>query len=295
VKVLTFVCLLIVISTSALGAARRAVVIKVDGLPGQLVADFVKERDPSTGLSRLPWIEKVFFQNGAWVKNFYVRGVSVSASSWQVLETGQRLVIRGNVEYDRYTMAGYDYLNFFPFYLKYARSKAVDMPVVEVLDRLHIRLLADRFDLSQRYQGIQLFQRALYWRTLESSFRKRITSRSIRQLFDEWQAGIDWRNLINEQNERELVARLQDENTLYLDYFTPEFDHLAHLDNNRESLRTWLQELDRLVGRIQTAIDRSPLSGETVLVLISDHGINNKASAYSQGYDLARFFGGASG
>jgi hypothetical protein len=192
-------------------------------------------------------------------------------------------------------MAGYDYLNFFPFYLNYARSKSVDMPVVEVLDRLRIPILADRFSLPERYQGIQLFQRALYWRTLESSFRKRITSRSGRQLFDEWQSGIDWRNLITEQNERELLARLQDEKTLYLDYFTPEFDHLAHLDNNRDSLLTWLEELDRMIGRIQVAIERSPLANETVMVLLSDHGMNSKASAFSQGFDLIRFFGGAAG
>src|SRR5262245_15461258 len=116
-------------------AARRVVILKVDGLPGQMLADFVQERDPATGLSRLPWIEKVFFHGGTWVKNFYARGVSVSAPSWQVIETGRHMVIHGNVEYDRYSMRPYDYLNFFPFYFNYSRSKSVDMPSVETLDR----------------------------------------------------------------------------------------------------------------------------------------------------------------
>src|SRR5262245_45238835 len=95
-------CLILFVFTSAHAAARRVVIVKVDGLPPQMLADFVEARDPVTGLSRLPWIEKVFFRDGVWVKNFYSRGVSVSAPSWQVLETGWPLVIHGNVEYDRY-------------------------------------------------------------------------------------------------------------------------------------------------------------------------------------------------
>ena len=88
-----------------LGASpRRAVILKVDGLPDGLVERLVAELDPMTGKSRLPWIERVFFQNGTRLANFYVRGVSLSAPSWQMLETGQHQVIHGNMEYDRLTL-----------------------------------------------------------------------------------------------------------------------------------------------------------------------------------------------
>src|SRR5262245_33549182 len=289
------VCLILFVFTSAHAAGQRVVILKVDGLPPQMLADFVEARDPVTGLSRLPWIEKVFFRDGAWVKNFYSHGVSVSAPSWQVLETGRPLVIHGNVEYDRYTMRAYDYLNFFPFYFKYARSKSVDMPIVEAMDRLGIPLLLDRFPTDERYQGIQLCQRELRWATVESTLRKRFTSRSLEKLFNEWQSGMDLRNMVNEQIARELLDRLNDPKILYLDYFTPEFDHLVHIDNTRESQYVRLRELDRLVGTIQSGIERSPLAGQTLFVVLSDHGMNTSPDFFSQGFDLVKFFGGAVG
>src|SRR6185295_16724404 len=43
--------------------AKRVVVLKVDGLPYPQVDRFVRERDPQTGKSRLPWFEHIFYQN----------------------------------------------------------------------------------------------------------------------------------------------------------------------------------------------------------------------------------------
>ncbi len=45
-----------------------------------------------------------------------------------MLDTGHHTVIRGNVEYDRFTGEVYDYLNFFPLYIGYARQRQIDMP-----------------------------------------------------------------------------------------------------------------------------------------------------------------------
>src|ERR1044072_2378986 len=63
--------------SSSLAQAKRLVVIKVDGLPMQEVDSFVRERDPKTGKSRLPWIDYVFYQRGKRVPNFYTRGMSL--------------------------------------------------------------------------------------------------------------------------------------------------------------------------------------------------------------------------
>jgi hypothetical protein len=43
------------------------------------------------------------------------------------------------------------------------------------------------------------------------------------------------------------------------------------------------------------AIQASPLASETVMVLVSDHGMNSTPSVYSQGYNLVRFFNSAAG
>src|SRR5687768_15247424 len=42
-------------STTVNAQARRVVILKVDGLPFDTVDRFVRERDPQTGKSRLPW------------------------------------------------------------------------------------------------------------------------------------------------------------------------------------------------------------------------------------------------
>jgi hypothetical protein len=98
--------LFLVLSTasSSLAQTKRLVIIKCDGLPYDLVDRFVKQRDPQSGKSVLPWIDHIFYQRGARLSNFYVRGMSLSAPSWSILETGQHLQIKGNVEFDRCTL-----------------------------------------------------------------------------------------------------------------------------------------------------------------------------------------------
>ena len=96
---------------------KRVVIMKIDGLPGYYMDRFVKQRDPETGKSVLPWFEEVFYKNGTRVPNFYTRGMSLSGPSWGQLDTGQHLQIKGNVEYDRFTLYPYDYLNFIPYYI----------------------------------------------------------------------------------------------------------------------------------------------------------------------------------
>ena len=235
-------------------AAKRLVILKVDGLPAGLVERYVRERDPATGKSRLPWIDLVFHEQGATVSNFYVRGISLSVPSWSLLDTGQHLVIRGNVEYDRYTNRVYDYMNFFPFYVNYARLKQVDMPGVEVLDEAGVKLLIDRYPVEQRYQSLQLYQRGVYWKTLQGSLLHRITSRSPGQLINEWQSGFVLSSGVNEQIERELEAKLADPKVLYLDLYTGDYDHIAHLSNDAATQYDELKRLDALVGRVNRAL-----------------------------------------
>src|SRR5678809_868864 len=83
--------LLLYAATSALAQTKRLVVIKCDELPYDVVDHYVKQRDPQSGKSVLPWIDHIFYQRGSRLSNFYVRGMSLSAPSWSLLETGQHL------------------------------------------------------------------------------------------------------------------------------------------------------------------------------------------------------------
>jgi hypothetical protein len=274
---------------------KRLVVIKVDGLPFEMVDRFVRETDPRTGKSALPWIKYVFYERGTRLANFYVRGMSLSAPSWSLLDTGQHLQIKGNVEFDRYTMHIYDYLNFIPFYLANAVGQRVDMPGPEVLDELGIPLLLDAYPYDERFMGFQLYQRGVRWTALQRGLQNRFTSRSPRQLLDEWTIGFDARSILYEQMERELLEKLRNPRIRYLDIYNSDFDHRTHHNRDRESHLAALQEIDALVGRIWVAIERSPLASETALVLVSDHGTNSDEKVYSQGFNLVKYLASAEG
>jgi hypothetical protein len=260
-----------------------------------VVDRFVHERDPRTGKSQLPWFDYIFYQRGTRLANFYVRGMSLSAPSWSIIDTGQHLQIKGNVEFDRYTMQTYDYLNFLPFYVNATIGRRVDMQGVEVLDALGIPVLSDAYPHDQRHAPFSLFQRGpkymTFGRALENKFKK-----APKEVFDEWTMnGLALVNSVPDQLERELIESVSDPRRRYLELMTTEFDHAAHHNNDRESHLFALKELDATLGLIWSAIQKSSLASETALIVVSDHGINTDERVYSQGFNLVKLFGTAAG
>jgi hypothetical protein len=274
---------------------KRLVVVKIDGLPGYYVDKFVNEKDPETGRSVLPWIEKVFYQNGTRVPNFYTRGMSLSGPSWGQVDTGQHLQIKGNVEFDRYTLHAYDYLNFVPYYVAYGRGKKADMPATEVMDQLQIPLLCDAFPFARRYTAQQLYQRGNDWAVLANGFLG-LYPGDPQEFIDEWTVGLNFRQMTINQVEQDVLKRIVTHPHLdYLDYYDTAFDHVSHHNNDTASKLTKLKHLDRLIGRFWNAIAASSRAGETALVLISDHGFNSDPKVYSQGFNLVKLLSSAAG
>jgi len=275
---------------------QRVVILKVDGLPEGLLERSVKETGPGRDShSRLPWIQHVFSQNGVWMENFYVRGLSLSAPSWSLLDSGRHLQIRGNVEYDRYTLRVYDYLNFLSFYFGYPISRHIDMPGVEVLDEAGVPLLIDRFPYEQRFQGLELLQRGLRLNSFPGALKRAVAASSPKDFLDEWQLGLPWAASVFRENEADLIRSLKDPQVRYLDYFTGDYDHVAHLTGDPVSQLHALEDLDALVGRVWNAIEASPLASHTALVLISDHGMNTSETVFSQGFSLVDWFNSSTG
>jgi hypothetical protein len=290
-----FAGLLLCLSPSARAAtAKRIVFIKVDGLPQDTVERFVRRRDPRTGKSLLPWFEHVFYERGTRLNNFYVRGMSLSGPSWSILDTGQHLQIKGNVEFDRFTLHSYDYLNFIPFWVANVGGERVDMPGPELLDEVGVPLLADAYPYEERYLSFQLYQRGTRWTTLQRGLQHKF-ARPPGELFDEWQLGMGARDIVMSQQERELFEKLQDPKVRYLDFYTADFDHAAHHNRDEATQLAALRELDALVGRLWTAIQKTPEAADTALVLVSDHGTNTDERVYSQGYNLVKLLGSAAG
>jgi hypothetical protein len=274
--------------------AKRVVILKVDGLPYDTVDRFVRERDPQTGKSRLPWFDYIFYQNGARLTNFYVRGMSLSGPSWSLIDTGQHLQIKGNVEFDRYIFHTYDYLNFVPFYFKQAYRGNVDMPGTEVIDSLGLHLLMDAYDNYQRLPGSQLYGRGARLGTLQRAGQSEFAKNPM-QLAEEFIVGLDLRNAVFSQYERELIDAFSDSRVQYLDLFDMSFDHAAHHTNDDASHLQVLRELDARLGRIWTGIQKSPLAAETIFIVVSDHGFNSDPKVLSQGFNLVKLLGSREG
>ena len=287
--------LLFLLPPPGLGQTKRVVTVQCDGLPYDLVDRFVRERDPRTGKSQLPWFDYVFYQRGTRLANFYVRGMSLSAPSWSLIDTGQHLLIKGNVEFDRYTLQTYDYLNFIPFYVQATIGRRVDMQGVEVLDSIGVPLLADAYPHSERHATFSLFQRGPRYITFSKALENKF-KRAPKELFDEWtMEGLGLKSSVPDQLKRELIEGLSDPRLRYLEFVTTDFDHVAHHNNDRESHLNILKELDAMLGEIWTAIQKSPLASETALIVVSDHGFNTDERVYSQGFNLVKLLGSLSG
>jgi len=288
---------LLVLLTPALcfGQTKRVVAVQCDGLPYDLVDRFVKERDPRTGKSQLPWFDYIFYQRGTRLANFYVRGMSLSGPSWSLIDTGQHLQIKGNVEFDRYTLQNYDYLNFVPFYVNATAGRRIDMPGVEVLDSLGISLLTEAFPHSERHATFSLFQRGPRYVTFQKALENRF-KKDPKELFDEWtMGGLALKGSVPDQLTRELLESIADPRYRYLEFVTTAFDHAAHHNNDRETHLVVLKELDAMLGQIWTAIQKTPLAAETTLILVSDHGFNTDERVYSQGFNLVKLLGSPAG
>lgn len=286
--------LIITLPTFCVAQARRVVTVQCDGLPYAVVDRFVKERDPRTGKSQLPWIDYIFYQHGTRLANFYVRGISLSAPSWSLIDTGQHLQIKGNVEFDRNTLQTYDYLNFIPFYVNSTMGSRIDMPGVEVLDSIGVPLLTDAFPHNERFATLSLFQRGPRYITFPKALKNKLKS-GPKDLFDEWATGFDITSSVPDQFVRELIDGIGNPRLRYVQLMITDFDHRAHRNNDRESQLSALKQLDATFGRIWTAIRKSTLADETALIVVSDHGINSEEHVYSQGYNLVKLLGSAAG
>jgi hypothetical protein len=278
----------------SIAQTKRLVIIKLDGLPHDTVERYVQERDPHTGKSQLPWIEHIFYERGTRLENFYVRGISLSGPSWSMLDTGQHLQIKGNVDFDRYSLHAYDYLNMIPFFLRGAAGAQVDMVGVQVLDSLGIPLLIDAYPHQERYSGFSIYQRGTRYLTFSNGLQNRF-KRGPKELFDEWTMGLELRSFVADELVKELITKLQDPQIHYLDLILQDFDHLAHHNGDSDSQLQVLKELDEVIGQVWTAIQHSPGAEDTTFVIVSDHGINTHEQVYSQGYNLVKLLGSSAG
>ncbi len=269
---------------------RRIILLRFDGLSPDLIRQYVHKTDPHTGKSFLPWIRRVFYEEGIVFENFYVRGQSLSGPSWAMLTTGRPHPLISNVELDRATGRLEDYLNNVLIQYELLRGRRLHARAVEVLDERGAPLMEDLYEPDEKRIGLELIRRGTSWTTLARVLRARFPLRSAEESLARLLGGPDSHETFDMANEEHLLANMKDPRFLYLSAFYSLFDHFVHTNNDEEMIRQLLQRVDRTVGRIYTAIREGPRSEETVLVLVSDHGFTTRPDVYSQGFNLVNYF-----
>lgn len=280
-------------------SVRRLILLKFDGLPFELVQRYVEERDPQTGKSLLPWIRRVFYEEGVVFEHFYTRGQSLSGPSWAMLATGRPQPLLSNVEWDRATGRMEDYLNNVLIQYDLLRGRRAHARAVEVLDERGAPLLEDLYEPEEKRIGLELIRRGTSWTALARTVRARFPHDSVEELLARVLGGPDSHEAFDMANEEHLLAHVRDPRFRYLSAFYTLFDHFVHTSNDEALIRELLRRVDRTVGRLYTAIREGPYAEETVLILISDHGVTTRPDVYSQGFNLVNYFtraewGGAS-
>jgi len=272
------------------GSVRRLIILRFDGLSPELIRRYVAERNPQTGKSYLPWIRRVFYEEGIVFENFYTRGQSLSGPSWAMLATGRPQPLLSNVEWDRATGRMEDYLNNVLIQYELLRGRRLHARAVEVLDERGAPLLEDLYEQDEKRIGLELIRRGTSWTALARTLRARFPHRSAEEMLARWLGGPDSHEAFDMANEEHLLANMKDPRFRYLSAFYTLFDHFVHTNNDGGMIRELLQQVDRTVGRLYTAIREGPYAEETVLILISDHGITTHPDVYSQGFNLVNYF-----
>lgn len=269
--------------------STRLVVLKFDGLPPATVDRYVRERDPRTGRSLLPWIEHLFYAQGVRFDNFYSRGMSLSMTSWAILDTGRSGVIKGNWEVDRHTGEPVDYLNIVDYHYEAARSRRTYPRCVEMLDAAGIPMISDAFRFEERETGIQLLRRGTQFLKLLDVGLEPVKG-SLGEMVGDLVIGVDFERSFDVEMRKSLLAAIRNPAIRYVDYYGPHFDHAVHADNDEEQVAGALVAIDRIVGEAYSALVESGTADQTVLVVVSDHGMTyDERGRYSHGIDLVPY------
>ena len=142
--------------------------LKVDGFPFATVDRFVRERDPQTGKSRLPWFDHIFYQNGTRL-NQLLRARHESVGPLVVFD--RHRPASANQRQCRIRSRHSSHLRLPEFHAVLLQAgvsrQSTDMPGTEVIDSLGLPLLMDAYDNYQRLPGSQLYGRGVALGTLQ--------------------------------------------------------------------------------------------------------------------------------
>lgn len=305
-------------------AGKRLILIKVDGLPPDLMAavafpdnpKYMKRLAYAEDLQKqirfyrqqtgrqiiLPNIRHYFFEDGVYVENIYSETLTLSAVAWAVLDTGHASVIKGHATFSRdtsYLRSHLDGLRDTIDAIRHGESKTA---ALWNLDQIGDSLMLDAFDWDRTWTGPQIYRR--------QANRELLIDSGIRWLNNDQQGigniieshlsrlvtGIDYTEYAQEMAGRVATKKVLETDLTgkeQFDYISPFFtlmDHQQHVDPHPENLIHWLVKLDILVGDLFSAVEQSQRRDDTVVAMVSDHGSEIDPGKVAYSFPITRVF-----
>lgn len=301
----------------------RLVEIKVDGLSPQILNALIFPDDPAM-LARLPDpegyrraielyraetgrqevipnIRRYFYDRGVRVENMVAATVTLSSISWGVIETGQPSVVKRHMSYSRQTGYLRSHLDGFRDTFNMILRSARKTNVVWQLDQAGVSLFADAFHPERTYvtpwmyyrQTPQSFLTSIgkHWLTNGERGPWGITKSHLARRVDdmnypEWQEQFVARHTGQKILEQDFAG--QERFDLISTFFT--LDHQYHVDPNPENIVHRLARIDRRIGIILNAVERSQRRDHTLVTIVSDHGSEYATGTVNLSFPITRMF-----
>ncbi|HXE76590.1 MAG TPA: alkaline phosphatase family protein [Candidatus Xenobia bacterium] len=301
----------------------RLIVIKVDGLSPLLVDALMDPDDPERverlpdpeGFRRavamfrlqtgnrdlLPNLRRCFYEQGVVAENMYSATTTLSSIAWSVIETGQPSVIKRHMYFNRNNGQLRGYLDAFRDTWDIAWRRGRKTTAVWELDQTGVSLFADAFQPLRRYDTPQMYYRltpASYLGGMATAYlsaggtnpwsiaRRHMTRRV---------EGMDYPDFAEEFVADHIAEKVLEPDAAHgerYDYISTFFslDHQHHVDPTPENLVHRMIRLDRRLGRILSAVEKSRRRDSTLVAVVSDHGSEYEPGVINQAWPITRAF-----
>lgn len=307
---------------TATGNRPRLVEIKVDGLSPQILNALIDPDNPASlaqlpdpeGYRRaialfraetgrrevIPNIRRYFYDQGVRVENMVSATVTLSSVAWGIIQTGQPSIIKRHMTFSRQTGYRRSHLDGFRDTFNIIRRSARKTSVVWQLDQAGVSLFADAFHPNRTYVTPWMYYRQTpvdylsdmgkHWlHNGESGWgiaRAHLARRADDINYPEWQEQFLAGHVAKKVLEKDSAGRER------YDYISTFFtiDHQYHTDPNPENIVHRMARIDRRVGRILNAVERSDRRGQTLVVILSDHGSEYSTESVNLTFPLTRMF-----
>jgi len=303
----------------------RLVEIQIDGLSPLLLDALMDPEDPAKlerlpdpeGFRRaiqmfrhqtgredlLPNLRRYFYQGGVRADNLFSDTMTLSAVAWSVIKTGQPSVLKRHMTFSRNNGYLRGHLDGFRDSFDIVAGHSRKTSALWELDQVGVSLLSDGFNPLRRYEIPQMFYRlppgdylrdwprayattgesfSNPWGILRGHLKRRVEGVEYSDFNEEFLADHVAQRIL----ERDFGG---DESYDYLTVFFS-IDHQHHVDPNPENLVHRMMRLDRRLGRIFRAVERSQRREQTLVVVLSDHGSEYLPGAVNLSFPITRVF-----